>query len=150
MRLVMPATAFCSWITSGRRVSHAATPPGPDTKPPAPSTTFGRRRRITCRLCQIASDNLNGAASHVANAFAAQPAHADPFDLDVLRRHELRFQPALRAEPHRLVAAFAQHARSRERRENVPAGAARHDEDGALHCARSRRGTASRPATLAS
>jgi hypothetical protein len=83
-------------------------------------------------------------------SFAAQAAHADPFDLDVLRRHELRFEPALRAEPHRLVTALAQHARSGERRKDMPSGAARHDENGALHCARSRRGTASRPAALAS
>ena len=46
-RLVRPAMAFCSWITSGRRSSHAATPPGPETKPPAPSTTRGRWRRTT-------------------------------------------------------------------------------------------------------
>jgi hypothetical protein len=28
-RLVTPGTAFCSWIKSGMRMSHAATPPGP-------------------------------------------------------------------------------------------------------------------------
>jgi hypothetical protein len=60
-------------MTSGRRISHAASPPGPETKPPAPSTTFGRRRRITCRLCQIASDSLNGAASQVANPLPRRP-----------------------------------------------------------------------------
>jgi hypothetical protein len=84
-------------------------------------------------------------------ALAAQSADADPLDLDVLRRNELRLEPALCAEPHRLVAALAQYARSSERRKNVTAGAARHDEHGAaLHCVRSRRGTASRPAALAS
>ena len=34
---------------------------------------FGRRRRITCRLCQIASDNLNGAASQVAMPLPRSP-----------------------------------------------------------------------------
>src|SRR5439155_20970 len=42
MRLVKPAMAFCSWIRSGRRVSQAASPPGPVTKPPRPTTTTGR------------------------------------------------------------------------------------------------------------
>ena len=30
-RLVKPGTAFCSWISSGIRSSHAAMPPGPLT-----------------------------------------------------------------------------------------------------------------------
>ena len=49
------------------------------------------------------------------------------------------------------ITPLAQDTRGRERRENVPAGSACHDEDGAArHSVRSLRGTARRPATLAS
>src|SRR5690606_23393235 len=85
------------------------------------------------------------------HSLAAQAAHGNPFDFDLLRRDELRFQSALRAEPHGVVAALAQHACGGERWKHMSARAARHDEHrAALHGARSRRDTASRPAVLAS
>ena len=39
--LVVPATEFCSWITTGMPFSRAATAPGPEANPPIPSTTAG-------------------------------------------------------------------------------------------------------------
>ena len=35
-RFARPGIAFCSWMSRGRRSSHAATPPGADTNPPMP------------------------------------------------------------------------------------------------------------------
>ena len=43
-RFVKPGMAFCSCTTMGMRRSAAATMVGPDTKPPVPMTTSGRRR----------------------------------------------------------------------------------------------------------
>ena len=125
-RLVKPAMAFCSWITSGRRVSHAATPPGPVTKPPRPTTTRGRCRHITRSACISASARRNGAASSVSDALAAQAADRKPLDRNALRRHDARFEPAPRAEPdhfERLLRAAAARARApgtRARRCRLP------------------------------
>ncbi|MOA22922.1 hypothetical protein D3C78_1435170 [compost metagenome] len=49
--LVMPAAAFCSCSSRGMPDSQAATPPGPEAKPPMPSTTSGRMVLSTLRAC---------------------------------------------------------------------------------------------------
>ena len=66
-------------------------------------------------------------------AVATQPGNADPVDLDAGARHQFRFQPASRSEPADRQAAFAQPRRDRQRREDMTAGAAGHDDDGRAH-----------------
>ncbi len=60
-------------------------------------------------------------------ALAAQPADLDGVDLDAVLRHQLRFHAPGRAQPHHRHAARAQHLGHRQRREDVPAGAAGQD-----------------------
>jgi len=78
-------------------------------------------------------------------AFAAQAAHAQPLDRYAGGRHQPRLDAAPRAEPHDVVAALLQDTRGGERRENVPARAACHDEGDPRHDRRSSRVTAERP-----
>ena len=85
------------------------------------------------------------------HALATQAADAQPLDRDALRGDQSRLDAALRAEPDDVVAAAAQHARRRERREHVPAGAARHDQGHvARHSRRPSRDTAERPVSCVS
>ncbi len=138
-RLVRPATAFCSCTTSGRPSSHAAMPPGPDDEAARTEHDPGLCRRIARSAWLMATSRRNGRASNVAAALAAQPAHAEPLDRNACGRHEARLDAALRAEPDDVVAAPLQHARRRERREDVAAGAASHDQcDLARHVRRPR------------
>ncbi len=70
----------------------------------------------------------------------------EPLDRDVVLRHEPGFDALARAQPDDLVAATAQHARGRERREHVATGAARHHQgDAATHRRRSARAAGTRP-----
>jgi hypothetical protein len=73
-RLVSPATAFCSWITSGVPMSQAAMPPGPDAKPPQPSTTPGRRRRSAARAWRTARSIVKGPSSQPFAPLPRRPA----------------------------------------------------------------------------
>ena len=75
-RFEYPAMAFCSWISSGRRVSHAATPPGPVTNPPKPTTRLGLRRRITPSACQMDCSSLKGASTMVSAPLPRSPLMA--------------------------------------------------------------------------
>ncbi len=61
-------------------------------------------------------------------ALAAQTAHRQPLDGDVLGRHHARLEAALRAQPHHFVRGGAQQPRQRQRREHMSTGAAGHDE----------------------
>ena len=65
-RLVIPATAFCSCTTSGRRCIPAATPPGPVTKPPIPTTQSGLIRRNSVQASPRARIRRNGASSRAS------------------------------------------------------------------------------------
>ena len=60
---------------SGRRVSHAATPPGPVTKPPKPTTSCGRRRRMTPQRLPDGMRQLERRGEQRRRALAAQAAH---------------------------------------------------------------------------
>ena len=123
--------AFCSWITSGRRVSQAATPPGPVTKPPKPTTSRGRRRRMTPqRLPDASAASLNGAASKVSDALAAQPAHRRATRSAMFSAGTTRASRPRRVPSHTTSCDAARSsARQRQRRKHVTAGAAGHDED---------------------
>jgi hypothetical protein len=70
----MPAIAFCSWTTKGIRSSHAAMPPGPLTKPPAPSTARGRMRRSTLPACMTALAMRSGASTQASSPLPRIPA----------------------------------------------------------------------------
>ncbi len=94
-----------------------------------PDHHVGWCRRMTASASQSARARRNGAASQFQQALAAQAADAEPLDRDVLGRHQARLEPAARAEPDDAPRARAQHARQRQRREHVPAGAAGHDQD---------------------
>jgi hypothetical protein len=63
------------------------------------------------------------------HALAAQTADADPFHRDAGGGHEARLDAGAGAEPYDLAGARTQARGERERREDVPAGAARHDHD---------------------
>ena len=60
-------------MTSGRRVSHAATPPGPVTKPPNPTTSAGSRLQMIRSACQMECISLNGAANKVSAPLPRRP-----------------------------------------------------------------------------
>ena len=134
-RLVKPAIAFCSWMTSGRRVSQAATPPGPVTKPPRPTTTSGWWRRMTASACTQRAAQAKRRREPGQQALAAQPADRQPLDRNALGGDDARLETALGTEPDHLERLLAQQPRERQRREHVPAGAAGHDEDRAAHVA---------------
>ena len=70
----MPGAAFCSWINNGRRSTQAATPPGPLTYPPAPSTERGRTRRSTASASSTAFMTRSGAKTHAAAPLPRMPA----------------------------------------------------------------------------
>ena len=66
-------------------------------------------------------------------AFEAVAAHAfngQGFDFDAVLRHDTRFHRALAAQPHHFVPAFAQRGSHRQRGEDMPAGAAGHQQKG--------------------
>ena len=73
-RFVSPATAFCSWITSGAPESQAAMPPGPEAKPPQPSTTPGLRFASARRACVTARQRRTGAASQRVKPLPRKPS----------------------------------------------------------------------------
>ena len=58
-------------------------------------------------------------------AAAAQAAHGQHVQGNIRRAHHPRLQAAARADPAQPVAALAQHSGERERRVDMPAGAAR-------------------------
>ena len=64
---------FCSWISNGRRSSQATTPPGPEAKPPMPSTACGRRRSRMTSACSKAISSMKGASSRRITPFPRSP-----------------------------------------------------------------------------
>ncbi len=119
-------------------------PPGPEAKPPSPSTTPGRRRRSAPPRLRDGAQEPERRAEPAADALAAQAFDLDPLDRVAGRRHEARLDAFLGAEPDD-VARRAQLARDGERREHVAAGAARHDHHRAAHFARPSGGSALLP-----
>ena len=73
-RLVMPGARFCSCTSNGNPDIQAASPPGPEAKPPNPITARGRRRRSTARAALTALSRRNGAASRVSLPLPRTPA----------------------------------------------------------------------------
>src|SRR5205814_9217425 len=61
--------------------------------------------------------------------FASRGACADPGRRIAVARHEAFFHAAARAHPHHLPPRRARLVRDREAGEDMPAGAARHDEE---------------------
>jgi hypothetical protein len=68
-----------------------------------------------------------------AEVLAAQSPDGDPFDRDARLRHDARLEAETRAHPDDLDLARAQRIRDGQRREHVPAGAARHDQHARAH-----------------
>ena len=62
-RLDRPATAFCSWITTGTPQSLAAAPPGKVTKPPKPITQAILCFLITARAARTVCSRVKGSSS---------------------------------------------------------------------------------------
>ncbi len=143
-RFVSPATAFCSWMTSGAPVSQAAMPPGPDDETAAAEHDAGPAAlERGARLADRARERERR-PEPARDALAAQALDLDPFDRVAGGGHEPRLDAALRAEPDDL-APPAQRARDRERREHMPASAARHDHDRSRHGWRASDGSALLP-----
>ncbi len=84
------------------------------------------------RLVQCAHESKRRGEQR-AEPLAAQSADRDPFDGQPFGRHEPRLDALSRAVPDDAAAARAELARERERREDVPARAAGHDDHGARH-----------------
>ena len=99
----------CGWRGRRRRSRRAATSglplatpisaPGNDAKPPKPSTTSGRRRRMTRRLSTHAASSANGPSTQRAHALAAHAAKRHALEVDAVRGHEPRLHAVARAEP---------------------------------------------------
>ena len=134
-RLVKPAMAFCSWISSGRRHSQAATPPGPVTKPPRPTTTAGRCRRMMASACHSARSRLERRRQQrgARPCRAGRPPRAT-------RSGNLSAGTTRASRPRRVPSQItsrerrAQQPRQRQRGKHMSAGAAGHDEHRAGSC----------------
>src|SRR6267143_1424819 len=66
-------------------------------------------------------------------ALAARGARADPCRAVAVRRHQALFHATARAHPNHFPSGGAHLFGDRQSREDVAAGAACHDEDGAAH-----------------
>ena len=129
---VMPATAFCSWMT--QRPAREPRRNAARTRDEA-AQRRARPRPATAQRAQRLRERARRAGTapraRSRTPLPRKPADADPFDVDVLRRHDARFEPALRAEPHdaRSRARAAPRATASAGK-HMTAGAARHDQDG--------------------
>ena len=94
-----------SWTMSGLPVATPISAPGNDAKPPNPSTTFGRRRRMMRRLWMQAAASANGPSSNVRQPLPRMPRNARLSNSRPCCGDEPRFHAFARAEPEHATAA---------------------------------------------
>ena len=123
-------------VVQRRAAGPLATPisaPGNDAKPPQPSTTSGRRRRMHRQRLDAGGDERERAEQQRLHALAAHAAEIERLELDAVLRHQRRLHAVARAEPEHARAARGELRRDREAGKHVSAGAAGGDHDGRRH-----------------
>ena len=91
----------------------------------------GRCRHMTRNAWANARASRNGAASRVIKPLPRNPPTDSHSIWNALRRDDASFEAALGSQPDDLKRLGTQQARQRQRRKDVTAGAAGHDQDGA-------------------
>ncbi len=85
------------------------------------------RAKQAQRLAQR-PQNTERRLEQVELALAAQALNINVMDREAGLRHQIHLNAPARTKPVHFVALITQHAGTSQRRENVPAGAARHDQ----------------------
>ena len=99
-RLVVPATAFCSWMTSGLLVKPTRPiPRGRLHSRPCPSTTSGFSRRIKASDCQSAANKRITPMARDIRFFPAQPGHTEMMQGQAGSGHQTLLNTPLCAHP---------------------------------------------------
>ena len=89
----------------------------------------GPRTENHTRALPERNQQIHRQQCHAHQALSAHAGEANPFHIEAVLRHQLRFHAIFRAEPNHMPAARRMCSRHSQCRKHVTAGAAGHDQD---------------------